>query len=107
MNQHFEDSLEFARQLDREDELAPFRAEFNFPDRRNDSDPVYFCGNSLGLQPKLARTLVEEELDNWARFAVDGHFALQCPQRGNRLGISLIEGGYKRFGVGTDRLLVR
>ncbi|MEE4162005.1 MAG: kynureninase [Woeseiaceae bacterium] len=79
MNQHFEDSLEFARQLDREDELAPFRAEFNFPDRRNGHDPVYFCGNSLGLQPKLARTLVEEELDNWARFAVDGHFHSSRP----------------------------
>lgn len=74
MHEHYEDSREFAEQLDRDDELAAFRAGFNFPDRRNGYDPVYLCGNSLGLQPKIARAMVEEELDNWGRLAVDGHF---------------------------------
>lgn len=35
---------------------------------------IYFCGNSLGLQPKLTRTLVNAELDIWASRGVQGHF---------------------------------
>ena len=35
---------------------------------------IYFCGNSLGLQPKLTKTLVQAELDIWATRGVQGHF---------------------------------
>jgi kynureninase len=58
----------YARRLDREDPLAGFREEFHVP------HGVYLCGNSLGLMPKRARAYVEEELDAWARLAVEGHF---------------------------------
>lgn len=40
---------------------------------------LYFCGNSLGLQPKTARTLIVEELDDWAALGVEGHFAGRRP----------------------------
>ena len=33
-------------------------------------DCIYFCGNSLGLQPKQAGTLVNQELDKWKQMYV-------------------------------------
>jgi len=71
----FEDSLAWARAQDAADELAPLRGEFLFPE----SGPLYFAGHSLGLQPRRAREYVLQELDDWARFAVDGHFAARNP----------------------------
>jgi kynureninase len=63
-----------ARALDERDPLAPWRAEFLIP-RRADGEPVtYFCGNSLGLQPRRTRAIVAEELDDWANLGVEGHF---------------------------------
>src|SRR5437016_6400668 len=70
-----EDSLEWARAQDASDELLPLRAEFLFPD----SGPLYFAGHSLGLQPRRAREYVLQELDDWARLGVEGHFASRNP----------------------------
>ena len=75
----FEDSAEFASALDLDDPLRAWRDEFNFPLERGGYSPVYLCGNSLGLQPKLAARYVEEELGNWKDFAVDGHFHSDRP----------------------------
>ena len=44
-----------------------------------DSDCLYFCGNSLGLQPKITRSVVNEELDEWAERGVEGHFRAKRP----------------------------
>jgi kynureninase len=70
----FEDNREFAQKLDEQDPLGAFRRQFNFPRERDGRTPIYLCGNSLGLQPKLAKQYVNEELDSWANYAVDGHF---------------------------------
>src|SRR2546427_2840501 len=70
-----ENSLEWARAQDAADELLPLRAEFLFPD----SGPLYFAGHALGLQPRRAREYVLQELDDWARFGVEGHFAARHP----------------------------
>jgi len=70
----YEDCREFAERLDRDDPLARFRDRFEFPAERDGLKAVYFCGNSLGLQPKLAAQYVQEELSEWARHGVDGHF---------------------------------
>jgi kynureninase len=69
----------FARQLDREDPLRDFREKFSLPHGKNDEPVVYFAGNSLGLMPKSARQIVEEEMDNWARLGVDAHHATGTP----------------------------
>ncbi|HRW99710.1 MAG TPA: kynureninase [Cyclobacteriaceae bacterium] len=69
----FENSLAFARKLDRQDPLALRRKDFEVP-RHNGKSVVYFVGNSLGLQPKTTRKFVNEELDDWASLAVEGHF---------------------------------
>ncbi|TDQ17346.1 kynureninase [Algoriphagus boseongensis] len=71
MNYEFSES--FARELDAQDPLAHFRNRFHFP-KVNGKEAIYFCGNSLGLQPKSAKDYLAKELSNWADLAVDGHF---------------------------------
>lgn len=63
----------FARKMDAEDSLNSFRERFFFP-KVNGEEAIYFCGNSLGLQPKSVKSYLGRELDNWANLAVDGHF---------------------------------
>ena len=75
----FEDNRDFAARLDSEDPLARFRDAFNLPRDRDGRRPVYLCGNSLGLQPKRAVDYVEQELDVWKNYAVDGHFHSSRP----------------------------
>ncbi len=63
-----------AAPLDRDDELAPLRAEFLIPTHDDGRDQAYFCGNSLGLQPRATRQAVIDELDAWATHGVEAHF---------------------------------
>lgn len=67
-------SLAYAQQLDLEDPLANMREQFSIPKQANGEDEYYFTGNSLGLQPKLAREYVIEVLDAWQQRGVKGHF---------------------------------
>jgi kynureninase len=74
----YTNELSFARELDASDPLSGFRNEFHFP--HQDGRPViYFTGNSLGLQPKAAAEAVQQELDDWARLGVEGHFHAKHP----------------------------
>src|SRR3984885_14153865 len=61
------------------DPLAPFRNRFHIPKIPDGSDCVYLCGHSLGLQPKSARAYIEQELQDWERLGVEGHFHAQNP----------------------------
>ncbi|MDB5235600.1 MAG: kynureninase [Hymenobacter sp.] len=63
-----------AAQLDAADPLAPFRQEFHIPPGPDSRPCAYFCGNSLGLQPKAARAAVEQEFESWEQQGVEGHF---------------------------------
>ncbi|MDO1450301.1 kynureninase [Rhodocytophaga aerolata] len=74
----FENTLAFARKLDAEDPLKNYREQFYIP-QQNGKEVIYFCGNSLGLQPKSVRKLVEEELEKWQNLAVEGHFTGDNP----------------------------
>ncbi|PWS29026.1 kynureninase [Pedobacter yonginense] len=69
----FENSLTFAKAQDSHDTLSKFRSEFHFP-KQNDKVFIYLCGNSLGLQPKAAKEVLNKQLDNWANLAVEGWF---------------------------------
>jgi kynureninase len=75
----FEPHEVFARRLDAEDPLGRFRDQFLLPRRPDGTPQVYLCGHSLGLQPAGARALVEQELDDWARLGVEGHFRGTTP----------------------------
>lgn len=69
----------FARQLDAQDPLAAARGRFHLPAGTDGRPLIYFCGHSLGLQPKTVRAAVEQELDDWARLGVDAHFKNRTP----------------------------
>ena len=74
----FENTLEFAQSLDQQDPLKSFRNEFHFPTFHT-NEVRYFTGNSLGLQPKSTAKYIQEELDDWAKFGVEGHFLSRRP----------------------------
>lgn len=93
-------SDEFAQKEDEKDELSKLRKEFIIPtkgDLKNkkygfqrktetpyanqvtpqdgdNEESIYFCGNSLGLQPRRTRDYVSRYLDTWASKGVFGHF---------------------------------
>ncbi len=72
-----------ARERDARDPLPTLRPQFAIP--RIESGPhaghesVYLCGNSLGLMPLATREAVLQELDDWARLGVEGHFHARHP----------------------------
>lgn len=66
--------------LDRADPLRAFRDQFHIPRAPdNTAEVVYLCGNSLGLMPRATRDAVLEDLDDWARLGVEGHFHARHP----------------------------
>jgi kynureninase len=65
--------------LDARDPLAAFRDEFLIPRHHDGSEQVYFCGNSLGLQPRATRQALLDELDDWQDLGVEGHFRGKHP----------------------------
>jgi len=69
----------FAREMDAQDPLRDFREQFYLPLSKDGKPLIYFAGNSLGLMPKSARAIVEEELNNWAKLGVDAHHAAGTP----------------------------
>jgi len=78
MQANFEATLEYAQSQDQVDFLYPFRERFLFP-QHNGKDVYYFCGNSLGLQPKSVSYLMNQELEDWAKYGVEGHFQARNP----------------------------
>lgn len=74
----YKNDLVFARSLDENDELKHFRGQFYFP-QHNGKDVIYFCGNSLGLQPKNVEAAVDTELQTWRELAIEGYFAGKNP----------------------------
>ena len=78
---------DYALQQDEEDPLRYLRDSFVIPTKADlarktaehgpeDSGgpSTYLCGNSLGLQPTLARKYFQQYLDTWATKGVYGHF---------------------------------
>lgn len=66
--------LACAQKLDQADPLKKFQNEFNFPKTKTGKNQLYFAGHSLGLMPKRASQYVNEELEAWAQYGVEGHF---------------------------------
>ena len=73
MNSAFEATCEWAIAQDQVDFLFPFRERFHIPPHGEEGESRYFCGNSLGLQPKSAGYLMQKELEDWAKWGVEGH----------------------------------
>ncbi len=75
---NFQNSEEFAKNLDQQDELAGYRSKFLFPQHAG-QEVLYFTGNSLGLQPKGVKEALIQECDDWEKFGVEGHFLAKNP----------------------------
>ncbi|CAK7273216.1 putative secondary metabolism biosynthetic enzyme [Sporothrix epigloea] len=93
------DSAAYAAELDAQDPVRHLRHEFVIPTRQminrtslgplpaaseaQDAAPpehaLYFCGNSLGLQPTSAAEYVRAQLATWASIGVKGHFRALDP----------------------------
>ncbi|WP_343672326.1 kynureninase [Chitinophaga sp.] len=74
----FDLSWAFAEEQDQKDTLKNYRNQFYFP-QRNGKDAIYFCGNSLGLQPKNVQPAVMQELEDWQQCAVEGYWGARNP----------------------------
>ncbi len=73
-----ENTLAYAKKQDAQDPLAVYRDKFHHP-VIDGKQVLYFTGNSLGLQPKSAREYINKELDEWAKWGVEGHFEAENP----------------------------
>ncbi|MBL0310948.1 MAG: kynureninase [Bacteroidetes bacterium] len=74
----FENSLEYAQKLDEQDQIKSYRNLFHLP-KRDGRELIYFCGNSLGLQPKSVESHIKAELKDWAELGVEGHLHGEIP----------------------------
>lgn len=75
----YQNSLAFAQQMDENDPLKSYREQFHIPIQKDGTPHIYFCGNSLGLQPKHTKTFIEQELLDWQNYGVEGHFHAKNP----------------------------
>ena len=75
----YQNTLAYAKQQDTEDKLSHLREQFHIPKDKNGNDWLYFTGNSLGLQPKKTQKYIQQELDDWAKYGVEGHFEAKNP----------------------------
>ena len=69
---NWEFSLNCARKLDKNDELSSYRDHFFIPNFSG-KESLYFTGNSLGLQPKNVQSYIQDELNDWGKWGVEGH----------------------------------
>ena len=67
-------SKQIAVDLDNNDPLREYRSQFYIPSGKTRKEQLYFTGNSLGLQPKSVQTGIQQELDDWKNYGVEGHF---------------------------------
>lgn len=65
----FDSSRSFARRLDKEDALSPFRTRFVIPE----PDLVYLDGNSLGRQTFASAERLQRLIEEWGRDLIRGY----------------------------------
>ncbi len=70
---NYKSSRAFADQLDQNDDLSTYRAQFHLPKDDKGNPLIYMTGNSLGLQPKITKAYINQELEDWANLGVEGH----------------------------------
>ncbi|WP_298425049.1 kynureninase [uncultured Kordia sp.] len=75
----FQNTLAYAKEQDAKDPLKSYRNQFHIPKDAAGNKWLYFCGNSLGLQPKVTQEYIQQELKDWANLGVEGHFDAKNP----------------------------
>ena len=76
---NFKLGLDYAIEQDQNDNLNHYRNQFHIPKDKKGNDWLYFTGNSLGLQPKITKQYIDQELEDWANLGVEGHFEAKNP----------------------------
>jgi len=97
LGEPFSSDLALARRLDAADPLASLRSQFHIPKAgdiasagggtltaagvavKPTDDCIYLTGNSLGCMPVEAERMVQSELEDWKRLAVEAHVHGRCP----------------------------
>jgi len=106
----YEATREYAQAKDAADPLRSFRDQFNFPREKDGRRNIYLCGNSLGLQPKRAVTMLHEELEDWGNLGVEGHFLGRRPwmpyHRNATKGLAYLTGAQEDEVVAMNTLTV-
>jgi kynureninase len=74
----YQNTKAFAQQLDEQDPLKKYRSKFLLPNFHKEK-VIYFTGNSLGLQPASTASYLQQELEDWAKWGVEGHFHAERP----------------------------
>ncbi|MBG15070.1 MAG: kynureninase [Crocinitomicaceae bacterium] len=75
---NWKNTLEFAKEIDNKDPLKHYKDKFFMPSFHKEK-VTYFTGNSLGLQPKSTKSFIDQELNDWAKWGVEGHFHAERP----------------------------
>ena len=76
---NYKATKDFALSLDENDSLGIYRDQFHIPLQKNGKEHIYFCGNSLGLQPKKTKEYIDQEINDWANLGVEGHLGAKNP----------------------------
>ncbi|NCO63783.1 MAG: kynureninase [Flavobacteriales bacterium] len=71
--------LDFALEQDQKDALSAYRNQFHIPKDKQGNELIYMTGNSLGLQPKITKKYINQELEDWANLGVEGHTNAKNP----------------------------
>ena len=74
-----QNTLDYAYQMDQTDPLRELRSQFIIPKTSEGKDQIYFCGNSLGLQPKKTREHVDAILNQWGQLGVEAWWDAETP----------------------------
>jgi len=74
----FDTTLNTALLLDKNDALSFYKQQFHFP-KHQEKEVIYFCGNSLGLQPKNVENAVMQELNDWKNLGISGFAKAKNP----------------------------
>lgn len=78
MNTGWNTLMETAARLDATDPLAGYKKAFHFP-KKDGENVVYFCGNSLGLQPRNTEAAIQQEMNDWKDLAINGFYQAKNP----------------------------
>src|ERR1700761_5867250 len=100
---NYQNSLEFALQLDEQDPLKEFKSRFLVPQHKG-KDAIYLCGNSLGLQPDTARQYINAQFDTWQEYAIEGFFMGDDPWLGYHKKLTPILGNI--LGAKSEELTI-
>jgi kynureninase len=107
MKNTFSIAKNYAVELDLDDELKIYKDFFLFPKKKS---VKYFCGHSLGLQPKNTKNQLLQHLHDWEDYAVEGHWKAKQPwisiHKSFQKTLSKITGSYPNEVVAMNSLTV-